>query len=110
MMFLEVVTKCPPEYAGLKVVFGLLNSVLNLIRIFVPILLVVFGTLDLAKAVIAGKEDEMKKFQGALVKRILYAAVVFLITTIVLFITDFVASAEVEEANDTWKACLKSGD
>lgn len=93
--------------AGLDTVFGLLRAVLNLIRIFVPILLLIFGTLDLAKAIIAGKEDEMKKFQSALIKRILYAAVVFLIPTFVLFITDFLATNGVDEANSNWKDCLQ---
>ena len=94
--------------SGLMIVFRLLRSVVDLIKIFVPILLILFGTLDLAKAVIAGKEDEMKKFQGALIKRFIYGAAVFLIATFVMFITDFVADASNDgddlQTND-WKAC-----
>ena len=59
MDLLNFLAKCDSD---LLVIFRLLASVVNLIKIFVPVLLILFGTLDLAKAVIAGKEDEMKKW------------------------------------------------
>ena len=82
-------------------VIKVLYNVVNLIRFFVPILLILFGSLDLAKAVIAGKEEEMKKSQSALIKRFIYAAAVFFIVTLVIFVTGFI---EVDGAT-TWKNC-----
>ena len=49
---------CP---AGLAPVLGIVNVVINAIMIGVPILLIVLGMVDLGKAVIASKEDEVKK-------------------------------------------------
>ena len=65
------------------------------------ILLIIFGTLDLAKAVIAGKEDEMKAAQKLLIKRLIYAVAVFLVATIVVVVMGLV-----NEGNDSaWWAC-----
>lgn len=90
--------------SDLLVIFKLLASVVNLIRIFVPILLILFGTLDLAKAVIAGKEDEMKKAQSTLIRRVIYAVAVFLVVTLVTFVMNYVASSGATNTND-WRAC-----
>ena len=40
---------------------NIVHIIITVIWIVVPILLVVFGLLDLAKAVMAQKEDEIKK-------------------------------------------------
>lgn len=53
------------------------------IRIIVPILIIALGMLDLGKAVIAGKEDEMKKAQVAFIKRLIAGVIVFFIPALV---------------------------
>ena len=77
---------------GLLDVVTISRKVVDLIKILIPIGLIVYGLLDLGKAVIAGKEDEMKKAQGTLVKRCIYAAAVFLVVNLVVFITGFVGA------------------
>jgi len=83
---------------GLGPIITLLKNVVRLIQWAIPIGLILFGLLDLGKAVIASKEDEIKKAQGTLIKRVLYAVIVFLIVTIVYFVMGMVGS------ND-WKKC-----
>lgn len=61
----------------------LINQVLTYVRIIVPILIILLGTLDFAKAVLAGKEDNMKKAQSDFVKRIIAGIAVFFVPTIV---------------------------
>ena len=61
----------------------LVSTAIDLIKIVVPILLVVFGMLDLGKAVMAQKEDEIKKGQQTFVKRLIAAVIVFLVVFIV---------------------------
>ena len=63
----------------------------NLIQIFVPIVLVVLGMLDLAKAVMAQKEDEIKKGQQTLIKRLVAAAIVFFIFSIVKMVATYLS-------------------
>ena len=49
-----------PEGLGTLVAF-IRKGVIPIIQIGIPILLIIFGMLDLGKAVVAGKEDEIKK-------------------------------------------------
>lgn len=61
----------------------LINQILGYVRIIVPILVIVLGTFDLAQAVIASKEDEMKKAQTTFIKRLILGLVVFFIPVVV---------------------------
>ena len=53
------------------------------IQIFIPIVLIVLGMLDMGKAVMSNDEKVMKENQGKLVKRIIYAVLVFLVVALV---------------------------
>lgn len=86
---------------GLLDVVVIIRKVIDLIKILIPIALILFGLLDLGKAVIAGKEDEMKKAQGTLIKRVIYAVAVFLVVTIVTFATGLVGSSD-------WQSCWQA--
>ena len=61
----------------------LLNKILGYVRVIVPILIILLGIFDLAKAVVAGKEDEMKKAQTTFFKRIIAGIIVFFVPVIV---------------------------
>lgn len=61
----------------------LINEILQYPRIIVPIIVIGLGTLDLAKAVIASKEDEMRKAQKTFVKRVIIGVAFFLIPAFV---------------------------
>ena len=61
----------------------IINKVLGIIRIIAILLLIVLGTIDIAKAVLAGKEDEMKKAQSTFIKRIIACVAVFLVPAFV---------------------------
>lgn len=61
------------------------------LQIFVPILLIIWGMLDLGKAVMAQKEDEIKKGQQTFIKRLIAAAIVFFVFTIVSLLFSLVA-------------------
>lgn len=56
----------------------IITLLITLIKVVVPVLLIVFGMLDLGKAVMANKEDEIKKGQQTFVKRLIAAVLVFL--------------------------------
>lgn len=59
-----------------------LQEIVNIIRIMVPILLIVFGTLDFGKAIFSGDENEMKKAQSRFIKRLIIAIGFFIIPSI----------------------------
>lgn len=67
------------------------HIVILIIQIAAPVLLVIFGMMDLLKAIISGKEDEIKKGQMTFVKRLIAGVIVFFVVVIVKFLVSFVA-------------------
>ena len=70
-----------------------------IIQIVVPILLVIFGMLDLMKGVTAQKEDEIKKGQQILIKRCITAVIIFFVIVIVKLLVSLVADSESDSKN-----------
>lgn len=70
---------------------SIVHLIFLIIQIAVPIILVVFGMIDLLKAVIASKDDEIKKAQMTFVKRLIAAAIVFFVFVIVKLVISLVA-------------------
>lgn len=62
------------------------HLIITIIKIAIPIILIIFGMLDLGKAVMSNDEKEMKSSQTKFIKRILYAALVFFVVTVVQLI------------------------
>ncbi len=54
-----------------NVVSNLVHLAYMAIRIGIPIILLIVGMVDLGKAVVAQKEDEIKKAQGLLIKKVI---------------------------------------
>ena len=67
-----------------------IHNIVVLIKIAVPIVLVLFGMLDLGKGVIAAKEDEIKKGQSTFIKRLLAGVLVFFMITIVQLVISLI--------------------
>ena len=101
-------------------IWNIVNMIVNIIMIGVPILLIIFGMVDLGKAVIASKEDEVKKATKLLGKRFLYAVGVFAMVWLVRFAFDTMSETagkdaigyEKDNANneydtDDWRTCWK---
>ena len=63
------------------------------LQIMVPVVLVILGSLDLIKGITAQKEDDIKKGQQILVKRLIAAALVFFVFVIVKVVISFVADS-----------------
>lgn len=103
MYFLAV--DCEPLMPVIRLVR---DGVIPLIQIGIPILLIVLGTIDLGKAVIASKEDEIKNAQKMLVKRAIYAVAVFFVVTIVTLVFSLFASTgdeDLENVSNSWTKC-----
>lgn len=79
-------------------IIGIAKTILSVLQIGIPILLLIIGTVDLGKAVMAGDEKEIKSATGTLVKRAIAAVAVFLLFMIVTVVTGWVGG-------DQWKDC-----
>ena len=77
----------------------IISTLITLIKIIVPILLIIFGMLDLGKAVVAAKEDEIKKGQQTFIKRAITAVIVFFAIQIVQIVINFVSSKDPNVVN-----------
>ena len=66
----------------------IINEVLQYVRIIVPILIILLGTIDLSKAVIASKEDVIKKAQIDFIKRIIIGVAIFFVPALVDVVMD----------------------
>lgn len=88
----------------------IVSTVINLIKIGVPIILIVMGMMDLGKAVMAQKEDEIKKGQQTFIKRLIAAAVVFFVVAIVQLLFSILATAD-DSNTGIWSCveCFVSG-
>ena len=91
--------------------FNLVSTIIQMIKIVVPILLIIWGMLDFAKSVVAKKEEDIKKYQKSFVSRLISALVVFLIVIIVQFAVNLVSSVEEQSSDgqtitDVW-GCTK---
>lgn len=72
---------------------NIISTIVTVIKVAVPVLLVIFGMLDLMKGIIAQKEDEIKKGQQIFIKRLIAGALVFFVFMIVQLIISFVADS-----------------
>lgn len=102
MLFLDYCADLAPIIKLIK------HGFIPLLQIGIPIVLIVLGMIDLGKAVIASKEDEIKKAQGMLIKRLIYAIAVFFVTTIVIVVFGIFVESGADkdiEGTQTWHEC-----
>lgn len=99
---LNVLTCGADVFGGTDItqIASITRLVVTIIKIFVPVALVIVGMIDLGKAVVAGKEDEIKKGQQTLIKRCITAAIVFFIISVVQILIGVLAPSD-EKSNIT---------
>jgi len=83
---------------------ALISFAVNLLKIATPIILIFISIISLLKALSAQKEDEIKKAQSSLVKKIIAAALVFFVVSIVQFVVSKVGT---EKEVGGFSNCLK---
>ena len=84
------------------------RGIIPIIQIVIPIVLIVLGTIDLGKAVIASDDKKVKEAQSMLIKRAIYAAAIFFVTTIVTVLMGIVATGVDDKKETTgWAGCWK---
>lgn len=79
--------------SGFEMIPAITRTLITIIKIGIPIILIFFGMLDLGKAVMSNDEKTMKESQTRLIKRIVYAVLVFLVVAIVQLLVGVLADA-----------------
>ena len=90
----DSISSCKDLFGNDIELINMLHTIVLVFKISVPILLIVLGTLDFGKAVLAQEESDMKKAQNKFIKRIIIAIVILLIPTLLKVILDI--------ANSVW--------
>ena len=80
-------------------ILRIVGIVLKLIQYTVPILLILFGMLDFAKAVTEKNDDKIKESEKKLLNRAIAAIVVFLVIYVVSLVMGLVSG-------DGYKECM----
>lgn len=86
-------------------IWQIVGIVLLVFKIVIPILLIVWGMLDLGKAVVAAKDDEIKKAVKSLAFRAVAGILVFFIPTLVSVIIGMVSNFADSGAQDDYNIC-----
>lgn len=92
---------------GLLPIFKIVRKgIMPIIWIGIPIILILMGTIDLGKAVISSDDKEIKASTGRLVKRIVYAVVIFFMVTIVSLVMSIITKAnDADMVQSGWRSC-----
>ena len=92
-----------------KVLIKIVGTVVNVIKIGVPIILIVLGMIDMGKAVASQKEDEIKNGQKKLLSRCIAAGITFFVVAIVQLLVGIISSAaetDQNKENSLW-SCIE---
>ncbi len=86
-------------------VFKIVGYLIVVIKILIPLLLIVFGSIDFGKAVMANDEKEIKVATDMLVKRAIAGVIIFFIPTILKFAFSLVSNSKSLEKNSDLISC-----
>ena len=81
-----------------------------IIQILVPIILVIFGSIDFVKSVIASKDDEINKGRQIFIKRLIYGVIVFFVFSIVKLLISLVGDKDNKVNIMNCASCLINND
>lgn len=84
------------EEEGVKNSMKFIGNLLFIAKVVVPILLVVFGTIDFSKAVVAGDGGEITKTAKRFAFRFISGIVIFLLPTMINFVFDEILKMETD--------------
>ena len=90
-------------------IWQLFGYILLALKIIIPVVIIVFGTIDFAKAIINEKDNNLSNATIILIRRICIGIFIFFIPTIVSAIFGLMARAtEALEAGKACNACLNN--
>ena len=87
---LEILSKCTlggvsMASADVSIIPNLISTIVTIVEFAIPAVLIVLGMIDLGKAVTSNDEKQMKEAQKILIKRVVYAVLIFFVVAIVKF-------------------------
>lgn len=113
-MYISLLDFASDTCTYLKPFLSIVGYLVMIVKIVIPILLIVFGMLDVGKSVIASKPDEVTKNLKSFAMRCVAAVLIFFIPSIVSVLINAVAGTKADDkvgdnanANNNWLNCWK---
>ena len=97
-MILDVCTK------EVSAILGVVHTVVDIVKLAIPVILVVLATFDLAKVVTNSKGDdsETKKAVKTLITRIIYGLIIYFVPIIIVWLFTSIRIGGVSEIMDCY--------
>ena len=92
--------------SGLKSTFMIIGHIVNIAKILIPIIIIGLGIVDFFKAVVASKDDEIKKSTKSLMMRTIAGVVVFFIPVFIELVFSWVSGWS-ENYEKQYQECFK---
>ncbi len=64
-------------------IWRFIGNIVRILQIAIPVIIILLGTLDLGKAVMAGEDKQIKAAQKMLLMRIIYGVAIFFVVLII---------------------------
>lgn len=94
---------------GLGPIVRVVKALFRIIQIVVPIALLIMAVIDLAKAVLASDDKEIKGATSKLIKRAIAAVAVFFAFTLVDAVMGLVGEGGADDVDSTsWAKCWRN--
>lgn len=110
LTFLSCGTGNSSAYDIPEIIPRLTSYFITILKTATPVILIFIGMISLIKAISSQNEDEMKKAKSSLVKKIIAAVMVFLVVSIVQFVTDQVADNSESKSLGACFNCFVNND
>lgn len=89
----------------IQIIFGVVISVLDVIKFLVPVVLIVFCTIDIFKIIVSKKEDEIKKLRKDVFMKIIYCIIIYLLPYLIPVVLKLASGIIPSDYDDSWKTC-----
>lgn len=89
----------------IRMVFEIIITILDVVMFFVPVVLIILCTIDIFKIIVSKKEDEIKKLRKGVLRKIVYAVIIYLIPFVIPFIFNLVSDLIPIDYDNSWKQC-----
>ena len=89
----------------IRMVLEIIITILDVVMFFVPVVLIILCTIDIFKIIVSKKEDEIKKLRKGVLRKIVYAVIIYLIPFVIPFIFNLVSDLLPIDYDDSWKQC-----
>lgn len=87
-------------------IWQLIGKAFLILKVVIPLLIIIFGIVNLSKAVLSGEDKAIKENVSKLIKRLIAGVVIFLVPTIIRFIFDSLSYISGNKLTENTEVCI----